>query len=376
MLDGARVAFVIDGALDQPTGGYLYDRLVIEGLRARGCDVDVVNLDVRGPLASLRENARLLRLLAPHARSSRAYDVIIVDELCHPRAAFAAAIRARSSAVDARGFGSPCGALRPEPQPRLVTLLHHLAASERTGTSAKLRLALERALLTSSDHVVVTSETTSRVAVAAGIPPDRITVVPPGRDRLGARAAPPARTRGAPVRLLFLGALTPRKDPLALLEAFPAVAARAVLTLAGPADRDPLYTARVLAAASRYGTRVRVTGALTDAALAGELGAHDVLVLPSRYEGYGIALAEAASHGLAIVSCDAGAIPEVVRHGEEALLVPPGDPRALEGALVHVVHDDHRLDAMQRAALRRAATLPTWADTQDAFCRAVFPTSR
>ncbi|MDC3954253.1 glycosyltransferase family 4 protein [Polyangium jinanense] len=354
MLDGARVAFVVDGALDQPTGGYLYDRLVIEGLRARGCDVDVVNLDVRGPLASLRENTRLLRLLAP-----RAYDVVIIDELCHPRAAFAAALRARSSA-----------------SPRLVTLLHHLAASERTGVSAKLRLALERTLLTASDHVVVTSETTARVAIAAGIAPDRITVVHPGRDRLGARAAPPARTRGAPVRLLFLGALTPRKDPLALLEAFPAVAARAVLTLAGPADRDPLYAARVLAAASRYGTRVRVTGALTDAALADELGAHDVLVLPSRYEGYGIVLAEAASHGLAIVSCDAGAIPEVVRHGEEALLVPPGDPRALEGALVRVVQDEHHLDAMQRAALRRAATLPTWADTQDAFCRAVFPTSR
>ncbi|MDI1477736.1 glycosyltransferase family 4 protein [Polyangium sp. y55x31] len=359
MLDGARVAFVIDGALDQPTGGYLYDRLVIEGLRTRGCDVDVVNLDVRGPLASLRGNARLLGLLAPPARSSSTHDVVIVDELSHPRAAFAAALRTRSPT-----------------SPRLVTLLHHLAASERTGTSSRLRLALERALLTASDHVVVTSETTARVTIAAGITRDRISVVHPGRDRLGARAAPPARSQGAHVRLLFLGALTPRKDPLALLEAFAAVATRAVLTLAGPADRDPLYAARVLAAASRYGTRVRVTGTLTDAALAAELGAHDVLVLPSRYEGYGIALAEAASHGLAIVSCDAGAIPEVVRHGEEALLVPPDDPRALEDALVRVVHDEHQLDAMQRAALRRAAALPTWADTQDAFCRAVFPTLR
>ncbi|MDI1446258.1 glycosyltransferase family 4 protein [Polyangium sp. 6x1] len=359
MLDGARVAFVVDGPLDQPTGGYLYDRLVASGLSARGCHVDVVNLDVRGPLSPLRENARLLNLLAPPASSPRAYDVVIVDELCHPRAALAAALRARSSA-----------------SPRLVTLLHHLAASERTGISAKLRLALERGLLAASDHVVVTSETTARVAIAAGISPARITVVPPGRDRLGARAAPPSRARGAPVRLLFLGALTPRKDPLCLLEAFAAVAARAVLTLAGPADRDALYAARVLAAASRFGSRVRVTGALPDETLARELGAHDVLVLPSRYEGYGIALAEAASHGLAIVSCHAGAIPEVVRHGEEALLVPPGDARALEAALVRVVHDEERLDAMQHAALRRAATLPTWADTQDAFCRAVFPAAR
>ncbi|MRG91934.1 glycosyltransferase family 4 protein [Polyangium spumosum] len=352
MLDGARAAFVVDGPLDQPTGGYLYDRLVIEGLRARGVDVDVVNLDARSALAPLRENARLLRLLAP---SPRAHDVVIVDELCHPRAAVAAA-------------------LRRAPGPRLVTLLHHLAASERTGASAKLRLFIERALLAASDRVVVTSETTATAAVAAGISRDRITVVRPGRDRLGARVAPPARSRDTPVRLLFLGALTSRKDPLALLEAFAAVAARAVLTLVGPADRDAFYAARVLAAASRFGARVRVTGALSDAALARELGEHDVLVLPSRYEGYGIALAEAASHGLALVSCDAGAIPEVVRHGEEALLVPPGDPRALERALVAVVRDDPRRVAMQHAALRRAADLPTWADTQDAFCRAVFPT--
>ena len=356
MLDGARLAFVVDGPLDQPTGGYLYDRIVVEGLKARGVHVDVVSLDVRSPLAPLRENARLQKLLSPPARS-RAYDVVLIDELCHPRAALAATLRTRSST-----------------SPRLLTLLHHLAASERSGASARLRLALERALLIASDHILVTSETTARVAVSLGLPRDHVTVVPPGRDRLGARTTPPVRPRDAPVRLLFLGALTPRKDPLALLEAFAAVATRATLTLAGPADRDPFYAARVLAAASRFGSRVRVTGALSDADLTRELDTHDVLVLPSRYEGYGIALAEAASHGLAIVSCAAGAIPEVVRHGEEALLVPPGDPRALEGALLAVVHDDHRRVAMQHAALRRAATLPTWADTQESFYRAVFPT--
>lgn len=366
-----RVAFVVDGPLDQPTGGYLYDRLVVDGLVKRGVHVDIVNLDERGPLATIRENARLARLLSP---SSRAHDIVVIDELCHPRAALAATLRRRSPAspFNAWGFGSPYGALRPKP-PRLVTLLHHLAASERTGASAKLRLSVERALLAASDRVVVTSETTARAAFTAGIPRDRITVVPPGRDRLGTRDEPPSRPRDAAVRLLFLGALTPRKDPLVLLEAFAAVATRAVLTLAGPADRDPLYAARTLAAASRFGTRVQITGALEDAALARTLATHDVLVLPSRYEGYGIVLAEAASHGLALIASDAGAIPEVVRHGEEALLVPPADPRALAFALVAVVENEDRLRAMQTAALRRAAELPTWADTQDAFLRALLP---
>jgi glycosyltransferase involved in cell wall biosynthesis len=350
---GRAVAFVVDGPLDQPTGGYFYDSLVARGLATRGFVVDVVNLDTSSPLAVLRENARLLRLLSP---DKPAHDIVIVDELCHPRAALAARLRPRGRF-----------------SPRLVTLLHHLSASERTGISAAARLVVERSLLLASDRVIVTSETTKRAATSAGVPEDRAIVVRPGRDRLGGRDKPPDR-REEPVRLLFLGALTPRKDPLLLLDAFAAVAPHATLTLAGPADRDPLHAARVLAAASRHGDRVRVTGAVSDDDLVRLLDTHDVLVLPSRYEGFGMALAEAVSFGLAIVSTHAGAIPEVVRHGEEALLVAPGDARALAAALVAVATDPRRLARMQRAALDRASSLPTWTDTQEGFARAITDT--
>ena len=143
------------------------------------------------------------------------------------------------------------------------------------------------------------------------------------------------------------------------------------MTLVGPLDRDPLYAARVRASASRYGERVTITGAVDDDTLAALFRAHDVFVLPSRYEGFGIAIAEAASFGLAIVACRAGAIPEVVRDGDHALLVPPRDQRGLASALVSLVSDPERLQRQQRAAYERALELPTWANTKTTFSDAI-----
>jgi glycosyltransferase involved in cell wall biosynthesis len=96
-----------------------------------------------------------------------------------------------------------------------------------------------------------------------------------------------------------------------------------------------------------------------------------VLVVPSHYEGYGIVLAEAASHGLAIVATRAGAIPEVVRDGRESVLVPPRNLLALGNALHSVVTDARRRERMQRAAFERAGELPTWAETCASFARAL-----
>jgi glycosyltransferase involved in cell wall biosynthesis len=340
----AKVTFVIDGPLGQPTGGYVYDRLVIDGLRARGASVELVHLDPRG---ALLENARVAALLA-----RRRDGITVIDELCHPRVVLASALRLT----------------RPR---RLGALVHHLAASERSGARAAARLAVERVLLDAADRAVVTSETTRAVLVRAGVAPSRIHVVRPGKDRLGQRSTPPDPPADGRVRFLFLGSLTPRKGVLELVDAFGGVAGSARLTLAGPDDRDPAYAAAVRSAAAHAGADIRITGVLDDEALARELSCHDALVLPSRYEGFGIAVAEALAHGLAVIASSAGALPEVVREGEEAILVPPGDRRALMGALATLTRDRARLAGMQEKALERAGELPTWADTQEEFAAAI-----
>ncbi|MEO7330412.1 MAG: glycosyltransferase family 1 protein, partial [Minicystis sp.] len=68
-----------------------------------------------------------------------------------------------------------------------------------------------------------------------------------------------------------------------------------------------------------------------------------------------------------VIATTAGAIPEVVRDGAEAILVSPGDERALTEALRRVEADRGRVAAMQIQALARSHTLPRWRDTQARF---------
>ena len=88
----------------------------------------------------------------------------------------------------------------------------------------------------------------------------------------------------------------------------------------------------------------------------------DLFVLPTEYEGYGMAVAEALAHGLPVISTATGAIPELVG-GEAGLLVPVGDAVALAGALSEVLGNSHsreRLAQLAQGARRVRDRLPTW----------------
>jgi glycosyltransferase involved in cell wall biosynthesis len=102
------------------------------------------------------------------------------------------------------------------------------------------------------------------------------------------------------------------------------------------------------------------------AALQSQYHAADVFVLPSYYEGYGMALAEALSHGLPVVSSNAGAIPTTVP-ADAGVLVPPGDAAALADALRRVLTDDALRSSLTAAARTAASALPTWDDAVDRF---------
>lgn len=252
--------------------------------------------------------------------------------------------------------------------------MHHLAASERSGLSSRARLAVERVLLDASALMITTSHTTRRVLIAAGLPASRVVVILRPRSPR-TRDAPPDPSPDGVLRLLFIGAITPREGVLP----WSAPSPRSLPAPRSPSSVPPIA---ILATrppcaprSARSSGAIRLTGHLDDEALRVELGRHNLLVLPSLYEGFGIVLAEALSHGLGVIATTAGAIPEVVRDGEEALLVPPGDEHALARALARVAADRARVTAMQAHALTRAHALPRWRDTQARFAEALITLS-
>jgi glycosyltransferase involved in cell wall biosynthesis len=100
---------------------------------------------------------------------------------------------------------------------------------------------------------------------------------------------------------------------------------------------------------------VRFTGFIDHARIPGVLRHVDVLVLPSAYEELGSVLVEAMATGLPVVASDVGGIPDLVRDGQNGLLVTPGCPVALAGAIGRLLGDPRtaaRLGAEARRTVR------------------------
>src|SRR5262249_32156092 len=224
---------------------------------------------------------------------------------------------------------------------KLVALVHHPLALE-TGLSPDDADALrqsERAALAAVHHVVVTSATTAHLLAADyAVPAERITVALPGNDAV---ARTPVHHDG-PVALLSVGALVPRKGYDVLLAALARITdLRWRLTIAGARDRSPATAAEIDATIARLGLTERgiVTGAVSDARLAALYGGTDVFVLASRFEGYGMAIAEAVAYGVPVVATHAGAVPDTLPCGA-GILVQPDDSAALAAALRSIIGDD------------------------------------
>ena len=328
--------FLIPGDPETRTGGYLYDRRVMAGLTALGWRVELHRLDASFPMptpAALAEADAVLAALPERT-------LVVVDGLA---------------------LGAlPEVAARHRDRLRLVALAHHpLALETGLDEAASQRLyASERAALRQVRGAIVTSPSTARALADYDMAPERCAVVLPGTD-----PAPLADgSGGGEWAWLCVASLTPRKGHAVLFRALARLESLAWrLRCVGGADLDPATAAglRTLAAELGLTGRIEFLGQLEEAALAVEYQQADGFVLPSYYEGYGMALAEALARGLPIVSTTAGAIPDTVP-ADAGLLVPPGDEAALAEALARIMTEPGlraRLAAGARAARQG---LPDW----------------
>jgi glycosyltransferase involved in cell wall biosynthesis len=340
------VAFVVPGDLATPTGGYTYDRRILAGLAALGWRTQVLDIGegFPRPTAAVRSAAR--RRLAELSPTP----VVVIDGLAY------GVLAAEAEAL--------------APTHRLVALVHHPLALE-TGLSeseAAFLRASERAALSHACHVVVTSPSTARLLISDfAVPAERLSVVRPGTER----ASPSARQGRTAVELLAVGSVVPRKgyDVLvAALASLPDLAWR--LTIAGDRERSPETARALVAEIDRLGLARRITfaGAVAPEQLLDHYAAADLFVLPSRFEGYGMAFAEAIAHGLPVVATTAGAIPETVPGGAGAL-VPPDDADALAAVLRGLIADRTERERLAAGARAAAAALPSWQQQAEEFAR-------
>jgi glycosyltransferase involved in cell wall biosynthesis len=326
----------------RPSGGNTYDRRVCDELEALGWTVR------RQPIAD-------------------AFPQLGVEG----RAALALTVRAVPDdalvLIDGLIASAAPEVLVPEAaRVRLLVLVHMpLGHRPSNGNTPAIR-AREREVLASAAAVVTTSAwCKDRLGELYGLDAGRVHVAEPGVDAAG--LAPGTEAGDA---LLCVAAVTRDKGHDVLVDALATATDLAWrCACVGSLDREPWFADSVRHRAwdGGLGDRVRFPGTRTGPELERDYAAADLLVHASHAETYGMVVTEALARGLPVVAADVGGVSEALGHGADGtrpgLLVPPGDPEALAGALRDWLRDAELRERLRRAARERRASLRDWAAT-------------
>ncbi len=340
-----KIGFLIYGSLDTLSGGYLYDRKLVEYLRAQGDTVEVISLPWRNYAAHLADN--LAFRLPPKL------DILIQDELNHP--SLIAANR------------------KPHPYP-IVSLVHHLRCSElRPKWQNDFYRVIEKKYLQSVDGLIFNSKTTQGVVNGIMEHGKPSVIGYPPTDRFGEAISEDeivARSKVRELRLLFLGNVIERKGLHTLLDSLfilhpSSREAFILLDIVGSLTTDPAYAKQMrdFVTVNGLSSVARFHGALNNEQLIEKLRRAHLLIMSSSYEGFGIVYLEGMCFGLPAIGTTAGAAGEIIEHGKTGYLIQPNDSASLAAHISELASNRDLLTQLSFNARRRYTQQPAWNET-------------
>jgi glycosyltransferase involved in cell wall biosynthesis len=213
------------------------------------------------------------------------------------------------------------------------------------------RLAHKDREFASADYVIANSQFTAESLRSRGFPTERIDIVP-----LGAPEATPflrPTLAGDKMVFLYAGRVAVHKGGHLLLKAWDlARPHNCELWFAGGWDLP-------VPPASMRTPGVRVLGNLTREELYACYRKADLLLFPTLCDGFGMVVTEALAHGLPVLTTFAAGAADLIREGENGLVIPPGDVTALRNAITECARTPDRIRAM-RIGAKAAATARPW----------------
>jgi glycosyltransferase involved in cell wall biosynthesis len=341
------VGLMIYGSLETLTGGYLYDRALVDYLKARGDEVEVISLPRRTYARHLIDafSLPLLRRL-----QNAGFDLLLQDELNHPSLFLLNRLLKRRISYP------------------LVTIVHLLRSSERRAAWLnRMYGAVERQYLEAVDGAIFNCHTTRKTAERLVGRNLTGVVAYPGRDHLSStfsveKIKERARQPG-PLRIISVANVLPGKGLHVLVDALARLPPNGWhLTVVGSLTMDHAYARALRHQITRAGLsdRVEMLGAVPNNEIPELLARSHILIVPSSYEAIGIAYLEAMGRGLPVIATTAGGAHEIIAHGREGFLVSPGDSNSIALHLQEINQDRERLAQMSLAAYKRFQSHPTW----------------
>lgn len=204
-----------------------------------------------------------------------------------------------------------------------------------------------------AQHLIAASSFTRSTLVEAGVPAERIIVIPYGIDAGRYLRGKRVRDAGEPLRLLFVGTIGQRKGIKYLLQA---------LELLPPHKVELTICGRVVDDLSIFNGKPAGVKVFPSIGVEGLLEAYreaDLFVFPSLAEGFAQVLLEALASGLPVISTTRTAAPDLIRHGQEGFIIEPGSVSEIAQYIEQFLRRPEILSPMRAAARRRAEHF-TW----------------
>jgi len=332
------------GLKDLSTGGYLFNFKMTDALNHAGHEVDVIHFSTMPEKLRGSRVRGSLHILARVLKGRP--DLVVISK--------------------SYSFLFPLRLVTPFLSCPVLYLVHHLEWHDRKNRVSWLRRALVRWFIKAGNRVWVNSRSTADDVVSLGISRSRLSVIPPGFDRFS--TVP--EERPLPVQVLTVGSVCSRKNQLTLVKACAMLKDLDFrLVIAGDESVDTGYSKLVREQAAALGDRVTFTGHVSADELHDAYNSSHILANLSVWEGYGIAVAEAMWAGLPVVAADAGAVPELVTHGENGFLVDAEDAEVCANHLKELIVSETLRNKMSHSARKGAEELFSWHDTGREFVR-------
>jgi glycosyltransferase involved in cell wall biosynthesis len=236
------------------------------------------------------------------------------------------------------------------------------------GWHERMFLPIAKYIMHHADRVRTVSARGKRGLIARGVPENKIDVIPIAADLT--RYASIDRSRVLSGQIVCVSRLESEKGIGVLLSAFVIVHDKypeASLVIVGDGSQRKML--EKLSRALHISDSVLFAGKTED--VPSFLSRSAIYVQPSYFEGWGVAVIEAAAAGLPIVMTDVGCAGEIIKNGESGLVVPPGDSRTMAEALERMLSDEALRATLGEAARRAVSGLPGPEATAEAIRRSL-----
>ena len=338
-----KIHFIIPGELEQLTGGYIYDRKIINGLSGKGYRVFIHNPGNDFPFPSRESLDKCNKIFD----SIEPGEPVIIDSL---------ALGPAKAIISFFADRNPMVALIHLPlfmNPSFNEKEKNFFRLQETGALSKMRV------------IIAVSRHTKQIICECGINPSKIEVISPRAESLKRKENYPA----APRNLLCVANYTSNKGHSMLIEAlFNLENSDWILRCFGDKTRESDYFAKLQQTVNSYGleNRILLNGPLPHEALPEVYLSSDLFILPSEYESYSMVLAEALVHGVPVVAAKAGGIPEVVPEGA-GILFKPRNINSLQAAINDVIRNIGLYENLCKKAAGYYKSAYSWNKNVDRF---------